>query len=315
MNVLPMNKVNPNHLPNPAVPGVSPKELQQRITQTRKLLEGHRAARPSNLDIPKITLWAQEKDVLEGRLELLEAQAKAGWHDVQVPIIAPAQPPPAPAAVASQRTPPPRPVLPSPFASEVAMPRTPKPPQEQLAHLVQSLKDQIQKLETAVDQKAFRRIRQSAYWKRAEVAKFAGKHNLVVPELPVVPGNPWGSKAVEETPEALATPLGDPSKLNSVSIREALQEEVPEPKTASVSGFSLGGRVLQCGDLDLEEILKARLQIKPAPSELSVLEAMSNLHLALRCLQSGFFPDSPLGFKELVGIIADYAQRAVLGVA
>lgn len=188
-----MDKVTPGFFPPPAVPTVAAKELAVQLNCAKAALDTHKAARPANQDIPALTVWAQEKSALDGRLELLEAQVKVAWKDVPVPFAAPAQPAPSIRPIA-------------PPTPEAPMPRVAKPPQDHLQYLVNGLNEQIKKLDSADNQDAWLSIRQAAYWKRSEINKFAKKNHLTAPAAPTFPVDPWSTRKGRGT-LAAASPL------------------------------------------------------------------------------------------------------------
>lgn len=253
-----MDKVTPGFFPPPAVPTVAAKELAVQLNRAKAALDAHKAARPANQDIQALTIWAQEKSLLEGRLELLEAQVKVAWKDVPVPSAAPAQLAPSIRPFAQ-------------FTPEAPMPRVAKPPQDQLQHLVNGLNEQIKKLDSANTQEAWLSIRQAAYWKRAEINKFAKKHHLTAPAAPVFPVDPWSTR------KGRATQAAAPPQLVSMEL-------------GCVTDFT-----------DLASLAHH------APSG-SPQERLATLGLALRYLQSSN-PLAPAGLLELLGILADFAGQ------
>ena len=60
-----------------------------------------------------------------------------------------------------------------------------------LAALLERLLEQTQKVGGATSRQEFERMRQAAYWMRAEVVKYAIHHRLRKPPLPILPQTPW----------------------------------------------------------------------------------------------------------------------------
>jgi hypothetical protein len=293
---------SPSRPPEPVVPSIPAKDLPRAIANAKAILDSHKAARPSNQDIPAITTWAQDKCVLETNLQLLESQARAAWRDIPPPAAPPRQPQPEVVAVAPARTPPPIP-LPSP-SPEVPMSPVAKPAPEQLAHLLQSLEEQLEKTKSALNRPAFIRARQAAYWKRSEVVKFAKAHRLKVPALPEFPKDPFG--VASQGASALKS-----AKASEVLAEETAQPEaaaVPTPaKKARMQDLLEGKQVTLPPGMDIQDFNGMMLFLDHAPPR-TPQERLASLGLALRCLQS-LKPLTPLGLPELMGILADYANQ------
>ena len=154
------------------------------------------------------------------------------------------------------------------------MPRVAKPAREQLQHLLKSLEDQVEKTKSAATRADFIRIRQAAYWKRGQLVKFAKAHKLELPRLPVVPEDPFGTKG-----------------------KEPVTPQLPSPLDQFISDH------LKANPFD--RVVRVLGDTQPRTPQ----ERLETLSLALRCLQ-GLNPVTPLGLPELMGILADYANRA-----
>lgn len=197
-----MTKIDPTKPAPPMVPRIPPARLQAEITRARQLLDGHKAIRPDNLDIPAITVWAQKKETLECGLRMLEQQEAVRWHDVPVPGGLPAQPAAAPAPVSDRPAPAPTPVQARPAAAPAPLARRPAilPPlkrQPRPQQNPQGLVDaRLTKAWAAWEEakvcrtlEEFLKLRQKVNQQNSMIHKHCRTFGLAVPNLPDPPAN------------------------------------------------------------------------------------------------------------------------------
>jgi len=158
-----------------------PGDLPGATRKARALLDAHKAARPSNSDIPALTAWSEEKEFLVGQLTYLENSARMVWRPVNpASLPVPVQPPPAVE----------RPVR-KPSSRGTGTPR--KTPQARLDGMAAKESRLLEDMRSAPDGRAFAAVRQQIFTLRNDAKHVAKAAGMPVPAFVTLPPNPFAA--------------------------------------------------------------------------------------------------------------------------
>ena len=177
---------------------MDPAKLERAIAHSTRLIEAHKAKRPTHTDIPALTAWALDKDVLTTELQLLERQRTIGWKDVPTPTI-----------------------------KEKIMPPV-KPLSERIATLLANYREICAAVPAATSKDATAKLRAQAHQAKFNMNRFCREGGLDMPELPVLPL--WQQPAAPGPDEPLDR------KTTAAPYREPTAEDIQALLPAQVSG-------------------------------------------------------------------------------
>jgi hypothetical protein len=178
---------------------MDPAKLERAIAHSTRLIEAHKAKRPHHTDIPALTAWAQDMDLLRSNLQLLEGQRAIGWRDVPPPKFKP-QPKPLPARPAP--------------SMEIPV----NDPKQTLQDVLAEIKEATARAANAFDRPTFRTLYQRVNNLRHKAREIAKKHDLGEPEFPDLPVNPFAEQL--PMPTLTAAPRSMPPLLEGRAKRE-----------------------------------------------------------------------------------------------
>ncbi|BDU72936.1 nucleoside triphosphate pyrophosphohydrolase family protein [Mesoterricola silvestris] len=177
-----------------------PDKLAQAIAQGERLIREHKAVRPSNLDIPAITAWAQHKAILDASLSALRHQAAATPRDVPFP--AGPLPRAAPQAQEPRSIPPPTKPASSAQPQKEPMVRPTLNPEKRLRERIDKILALTSEAKAATTSEEFVKVRQRIHCVRYEVPGICRENGIPIPELPPIPENPFPKAAPGVKPKA-----------------------------------------------------------------------------------------------------------------
>ena len=201
--------------------GVPPEELPAALARALRLIAEHKAARPSNLDIPAITSWAQDLHELETSLGALERQGQIHWKDVPVPDtsrsshpLKPSIPKPNPPACAEQKP-------------EAPLSRTAEDPNIRIKERMEKITTLTQEAHQATDYTTFTAKRQRIQSIRYEIQKIGRENGIPCPAFPELPSNPFTLGTPGVKPGAKRQP--EPATLARPGEAEEMLRKILEP--------------------------------------------------------------------------------------
>jgi len=155
---------------------MDPAELEKAIAHSSALIEAHKKSRPAHTDIPALTIWAQDMDVLRTGLQMLVTQRAIGWKDVPMPTGPVPQPPPS---------------EPDPIPTPIPKEETAVKPSEKLTHKVNLYNQALAKANASPSDV---QLRKNVMTARNRVKNMAASYHLAEPELEPLPPAPMGRK-------------------------------------------------------------------------------------------------------------------------
>ena len=182
------------------VPALSPQELARAIAHQLVLIDKHKVKRPANTDIPALTAWARDHELLTFDLELLQGQRATAAKDVPLP-------------------------QPKPIIKEIPVTE----PEQKLQDILAEIKDATARAGNAFDRPTFRQLYQRVNNLRHKAREIAKKHDLGEPEFPALPVNPFAEPAPMPTLAALAPRVEEESTIPAFCHPEPLEKAGPGP--------------------------------------------------------------------------------------